>query len=75
LNSHKIVEAIVSLSKKMGSKTVAEFVHSKQIYDIVRTLGIDYSQGFYLAEPTENIIVEKASNRSVEDKEEIVVTL
>ncbi len=51
LNSHKIVEAIVSLSKKMNAKTVAEFVHSKEIYIIVKMLGIDFAQGFYFSEP------------------------
>ena len=51
LNSHKIVEAIVTLSKKLGAKTVAEFVHSKDIYNVVKMLGIDYSQGFYFSEP------------------------
>ena len=51
LNSRIIVENIVSFSRKMGIKTIAEYVHSRQIYDIVRSLGIDYSQGFFLGRP------------------------
>jgi diguanylate cyclase (GGDEF)-like protein len=51
VNSRIIVENIVSFSRKMGIKTIAEYVHSKKIYDIVRSLGIDYSQGFFLGEP------------------------
>jgi EAL domain-containing protein (putative c-di-GMP-specific phosphodiesterase class I)/GGDEF domain-containing protein len=74
LNSHKIVEAIVSLAKKMDSKTVAEFVHSKQIYDIVKMLGIDYSQGFYLAEPTDKIENEEDPTKEEKDSEEILLT-
>jgi len=58
LNSHKIIEAIVLLSNKMGAKTVAEFVHSKEIYKIVKMLGIDYSQGFYFSEPIEANMIE-----------------
>jgi len=50
-NSRIIVENIVSFSRKMGIKTIAEYVHSRKIYDIVRSLGIDYSQGFFLGEP------------------------
>jgi diguanylate cyclase (GGDEF)-like protein len=50
-NSRIIVENIVNFSRKMGIKTIAEYVHSKKIYDIVRSLGIDYSQGFFLGEP------------------------
>ena len=51
VNSRIIVENIVNFSKKMGIKTIAEFVHSRKIYDIVKSLGIDYSQGFFLGEP------------------------
>ncbi len=55
-NSVKIVETIVSLSHKLGAKTVAEFVHSEAIYEIVRELGVDYSQGYYLGAPQPEII-------------------
>jgi EAL domain-containing protein (putative c-di-GMP-specific phosphodiesterase class I) len=51
VNSRIIVENIVNFSRKMGIKTIAEFVHSRKIYDIVKSLGIDYSQGFFLGEP------------------------
>jgi diguanylate cyclase (GGDEF)-like protein len=50
-NSRIIVENIVNFSRKMGIKTIAEYVHSRKIYDIVKSLGIDYSQGFFLGEP------------------------
>jgi diguanylate cyclase (GGDEF)-like protein len=50
-NSRIIVENIVNFSRKMGIETIAEYVHSRKIYDIVRSLGIDYSQGFFLGEP------------------------
>jgi diguanylate cyclase (GGDEF)-like protein len=51
VNSRIIVENIVNFSRKMGIKTIAEYVHSQQIFDIVKSLGIDYSQGFFLGEP------------------------
>ncbi len=57
-NSVKIVETIVSLSHKLGAKTVAEFVHNKEIYRIVKELGVDFSQGYYLGEPKPDIIQE-----------------
>jgi len=34
-------------------KTVAEFVSSKEIYDTLVKLGVDYVQGFYIAKPVE----------------------
>ncbi len=50
-----ITEAIIAFSKKIGSKTVVEYVHSPGVYEKVRKLGADYSQGFYLGEPTREI--------------------
>jgi diguanylate cyclase (GGDEF)-like protein len=47
----KIVKAIVFLAKELGSQIVAEFVHSENIQKIVKSLDIDFSQGFYLSEP------------------------
>jgi diguanylate cyclase (GGDEF)-like protein len=50
-NSVKIVETIVSFAKKIDAKTTAEFVHNKEIYEIVKALGVDYSQGYYFSKP------------------------
>jgi len=44
-----IVESIVFFAKVNNIKTIAEFVSSKEIYDKVLDLGIDYSQGWYFA--------------------------
>jgi diguanylate cyclase (GGDEF)-like protein len=46
-----IVENIVNFSKKLGIQTVAEYVHSDEIFSIVKELGIDFSQGVLLGEP------------------------
>lgn len=51
-NSLMVVETIVDFAKKLGVKTVAEFVHSSTINDKVIELGIDYSQGFYIDKPS-----------------------
>ncbi|SHO81213.1 diguanylate cyclase/phosphodiesterase (GGDEF & EAL domains) with PAS/PAC sensor(s) [hydrothermal vent metagenome] len=48
-NSKIIVETIVIFAKKLGIKTVAEYIHSKEIFDIIKDIGVDYAQGFYLA--------------------------
>lgn len=50
-NSLAIVESIVSFAKKMNIKTVAEFVSSKEIYERVNEIGVDFSQGYYFSEP------------------------
>ena len=50
-NARSIVTTIVDFAKKTGLKTVAEFVKDEAIQEIVLSLGIDYSQGFYFSEP------------------------
>jgi EAL domain-containing protein (putative c-di-GMP-specific phosphodiesterase class I) len=36
---------------ELNSKTVAEYVYSKEILIIAKELGVDYLQGLYLGEP------------------------
>ncbi|MFN4307762.1 EAL domain-containing protein, partial [Sulfurihydrogenibium azorense] len=55
INSQIIVENIVNLAKKLGIKTIAEFVHCKEVFEKVKELGIDYSQGYYISEPKDRI--------------------
>jgi EAL domain-containing protein (putative c-di-GMP-specific phosphodiesterase class I) len=50
-----IVTAIVNFSKKYGIKTIAEFVENEKILNIVKNLGVDFSQGFYIGKPTSKI--------------------
>lgn len=50
-NARIITEAIISFSKKLGRETITEYVANEEIYNIVKELGADYSQGFYFGEP------------------------
>lgn len=56
LNAQIIVKTIVDFSKKMGIKTVAEFVHSSTVLSMVKELGVDYSQGYYIDKPSPVIL-------------------
>lgn len=49
--SFSVVKTINDFSKSIGAKVIAEFVHSKEVQDIVHTLGIEYSQGYYFSQP------------------------
>ncbi len=51
LNAKKIVQTIVTFANELDIKTVAEFVHSKEIFEICKELGIDEFQGYYFSEP------------------------
>jgi len=48
-----IVEAIVNFAKKENKKTVAEFVENESIYNTIKKLEVDYSQGYYFSKPLE----------------------
>lgn len=55
LRAHTLVEAIVQFSHKLGIKVIAEFVHSKIIFDMLKELDVDEYQGFYFYEPREEV--------------------
>lgn len=48
-----IVKNIVNMAKDLNAKVVAEYIHSKEVYEITKDLGVDFFQGFYLGEPKE----------------------
>jgi diguanylate cyclase (GGDEF)-like protein len=55
-HSHLVTESILLFAKKKKIKTVAEFVHSEAIFEIVKAMGVDYVQGYYLGEPKADLI-------------------
>jgi diguanylate cyclase (GGDEF)-like protein/PAS domain S-box-containing protein len=50
-----IIETIVDFAKKIGAKTIAEFVYNESTYLISKEIGIDYLQGFYIGKPSEHL--------------------
>jgi len=55
-NSYKsIVKSIVEFARKNKIKTIAEHVESIEVYEIVKELGIDYSQGYLLGRPSRKL--------------------
>jgi len=51
--SFSIVEMLVTFAQKQNIKVIAEYVENENIFNILKNLGVDYSQGFYFgkAEP------------------------
>ena len=49
--SRAIVRNTVNMAKELNAVTVAEYVHSKEVFDVLQTMNVDFLQGFYLAEP------------------------
>ncbi len=50
-----ITETIVSFAHKSDMYVVAEFVHSKEIADLLEGMGVRLMQGFYFAPPTQHL--------------------
>lgn len=50
--SQTIVESIQHIGSSMGLKTVAEYVETPQVLEELKNIGIDYVQGFAIAEPS-----------------------
>ena len=48
------VKSIVDVARGLGKKTVAEFVENADILEMLKRLGVDMVQGYYLDKPQEN---------------------
>ncbi|MCG8316964.1 MAG: EAL domain-containing protein [Pseudomonadales bacterium] len=46
-----MVESINRIGHVMGKKTIAEFVETEDVLEKLKTLGVDYAQGFWIAKP------------------------
>ncbi len=60
--NHSMVEAINNLGKLMGVRTIAEYVVNVEIMDSLREIGVDYAQGYVIAEPAPLLVNERASS-------------
>jgi EAL domain-containing protein (putative c-di-GMP-specific phosphodiesterase class I) len=50
-NDALVVSAIVDVARGMGRETIAEFVGDAATLELLRTLGVDYAQGFHVGRP------------------------
>lgn len=46
-----MVAGLIQFAKSINVETIAEFVSSKELYDEVNALHVDYIQGYYFGEP------------------------
>ena len=54
-NSKIITQSIINFAKDMGVKTIAEFVEDKESMELLREMGADYIQGYYIGEPADGL--------------------
>ncbi len=46
-----LISAVVQIARDMGKRTIAEYVTSEEIADVVTRLGVDFGQGFHFGRP------------------------
>ena len=55
-DSRAIASAIIAFANQLDITVIAEFVHSKEVFDTCVRLGVDEFQGFYLGEPRDSLL-------------------
>ncbi len=51
LNDRLFVKAITDVARGMSIQTIAEFVETDEIMDLLRSIGVDYAQGYHVGKP------------------------
>ncbi|MEA2417912.1 MAG: hypothetical protein QOE60_118, partial [Thermoleophilaceae bacterium] len=46
-----VVKAVVDIARGLGKRTIAEFVEDAETLELLRGMGVDFAQGFYVARP------------------------
>ncbi len=54
--SRILVEGIVDFSKRLGMETIAEFVENEAILEILKEIGVDFAQGYFIGKPGPQIV-------------------
>ncbi|PJZ68967.1 hypothetical protein CH373_07985 [Leptospira perolatii] len=52
-----LTSAITELAHRIGAAVVAEFVSTREVFEVVRSLGIEFSQGYFVMEPSPELPV------------------
>jgi len=47
-----MVRSMVDIAKACGKKVIAEHVCDQQTYDLLKSFGVDYAQGYFLGRPS-----------------------
>lgn len=56
IKDYKVAKSIIHFAAQSNMKTVAEFVHSKEVFDKLIELNVDFMQGYYISTPKADII-------------------
>jgi diguanylate cyclase (GGDEF)-like protein len=54
-----LVKAIVEISHKLGKRVIAEYIETPEVLDLLKSLDVDYGQGFLLGKPQPQLLESK----------------
>ena len=50
-DNHKVMEAIVTLSKQLNMEVICEGVETEEQVELLKHVGCNYAQGYYYSKP------------------------
>jgi EAL domain-containing protein (putative c-di-GMP-specific phosphodiesterase class I) len=51
LDNRRVVQSIIGIAQQFDLATIAEGVENQETLELLRELGADFAQGFYLGRP------------------------
>lgn len=54
-NSKKITQTIIIFASNLGLQTIAEYVEDEASFNLLKEMGIDFIQGYYIGKPKEDL--------------------
>jgi diguanylate cyclase (GGDEF)-like protein len=51
-----LVKAMIDIARKLGKQTVAEYVETPRVLDLLISLGVDFAQGYLLGKPSTQLL-------------------
>jgi EAL domain-containing protein (putative c-di-GMP-specific phosphodiesterase class I) len=55
-NSKKITQTIIGFASNLGLKTIAEYVEDEASFNLLKKMGIDFIQGYYIGKPEKDLL-------------------
>ena len=55
LKTQSLIKGLCNFSKEHNIKVIAEFVEDQDTFNLLKNIGVDFSQGYFFGKPT-NII-------------------
>jgi PAS domain S-box-containing protein/diguanylate cyclase (GGDEF)-like protein len=59
IDAQDVVQTIITFAEKKNIPIIAEYVANKAVFAKIKSMGIQYAQGYYVGKPTSEIVIPK----------------